>query len=198
MHQIIFIEGFSGIGKTTLAKKLHEHYRGVYIEQYMIPDFKTKDGKTEISGHEEDETLYALMVANVKEFAKLGYKNILALDFNPIRFRDIPNDFKGYDYLIVRLTCKDKKQNLNQMRNREVGGLIDFEMIEQDYKRAEKYPKPKLPNLIEIDVTGKTPHEVFEIAVDKIDNTRSELEYNYEMPDKRCFGTWVKDDQIKL
>ena len=67
MHQIIFIDGFSGIGKTTLARKLHEHYKGVYIEQYIIPDFVTKDGKTEITGHEEDETLYRLMVYQTKE-----------------------------------------------------------------------------------------------------------------------------------
>ena len=109
MHQIIFIDGFSGIGKTTLAKKLHEHYKGVYIEQYMIPDFVTKDGKTEITGREEDETLYRLMVANIKEFIKLDYKNIIALDFNEIRFRDIPVDFKGYDYLILHLVCNKNK-----------------------------------------------------------------------------------------
>lgn len=50
MHQIIFIDGYSGIGKTTLAKKLHEHFKGVCIEQYMIPDFVTKDGKNKITG----------------------------------------------------------------------------------------------------------------------------------------------------
>jgi hypothetical protein len=31
-----------------------------------------------------------------------------------------------------------------------------------------------------------------------IDNTKSLLDYKYEMPDKRCFGTWVKADQIEL
>ena len=197
MHQIIFIDGFSGIGKTTLAKKLHEHYKGVYIEQYMIPDFVTKDGKTEITGREEDETLYRLMVANVKEFAKLDYKNIIALDFNEIRFRDIPVDFKGYDYLILHLVCNNKEQNLEQMKNRGKG-LIDLEMIEKEYLRHEKYPRPLLPNEIVIDVTGKSADEVFDIAINKIDNTKSLLNYEYEMPDQKCFGTWVKADQIEL
>ncbi len=197
MHQIIFIDGFSGIGKTTLAKKLHEYYKGVYIEQYMIPDFVTKDGQTEITGREEDETLYRLMVANIKEFVKLDYKNIIALDFNEIRFRDIPVDFKGYDYLILHLVCNNKEQNLEQMKNRGKG-LIDLEMIEKEYLRHEKYPRPLLPNEIVIDVTDKSADEVFSIAINKIDNTKSLLDYEYEMPDKRCFGTWVKADQIEL
>lgn len=197
MHQIIFIDGFSGIGKTTLAKALHDHYRGVYIEQYMIPDFITKDGKNEITGREEDETLYRLMVANIKEFANLGYHNIIALDFNEIRFRDIPNDFKGYDYLILHLVCKDKEQNLLQMKNRGKG-LIDLEMIEKEYKRHEKYPRPLLPNEILIDVTGKSTDKVLAEAINILENTESLLDYNYIMPDKRCFGTWVQADQTDI
>ena len=196
MHQIIFIDGFSGIGKTTLAKKLHEHYKGVYIEQYMIPDFVTKDGKTEVNGREEDETLYRLMVANIKEFAKLNYKNIIALDFNEIRFRDIPVDFKGYDYLILHLVC-DKEQNLRQMKN-QGKGLIDLDMIEKEYLRHEKYPRPLLPNEIVIDVTGKSAEEVLAIAIEKINNTNSQIDYKYIMSDKKCFGTWVKADQIEI
>ena len=194
MHQIIFIHGFSGIGKSTLAKKLHEHYKGVYIEQYMIPDFKTKDGKTEITGKEEDETLYALMVANIKEFAKLNYKNIIALDFNPVRLIDIPQDFKGYDYLILHLVCDSIEQNLKQMLNRGEG-LIDEDMIEKDYKRKQKYPQPILPNEYEINVTNKTPEEVFEMAKEIIDSKKSKLNYDYVKPDKKCFATWVQADQ---
>ena len=119
MHQIIFIDGFSGIGKSTLAKKLFEFFKvrdkqGVYLEQNMIAEFIEKSGK------QEDETLYALMLANIKEFAKLGFKDIVALDFNPIRFRDIPEDFKGYDYVILHLVCKDKQQNVKQ---KQMSGL---------------------------------------------------------------------------
>lgn len=197
MHQIIFIDGFSGIGKTTLAKALHQHYKGVYIEQYMIPDFVTKDGKTDITGKEEDETLYRLMVANIKEFARLGYHNIIALDFNEIRFRDIPNDFKGYDYIILHLVCSDKQQNLTQMKNRGKG-LIDLEMIEREYTRHEKYPRPLLPNEILLDVTGKDAAKVLDEAISILDRSESLLDYNYIMPDKKCFGTWVQADQIEI
>ena len=39
MKDYIFIIGPSGVGKTTLAKGLFEHYKGVYFEQNMIPEF---------------------------------------------------------------------------------------------------------------------------------------------------------------
>ena len=35
----IFVIGSSAVGKTTLAKKLYQHYNGVYIEQNMVPEF---------------------------------------------------------------------------------------------------------------------------------------------------------------
>ena len=134
------------------------------------------------------------MVANIKEFASLGYKNIIALDFNEIRFRDIPVDFQGYDYIILHLVC-NKEQNINQMKNRGKG-LIDLEMLEKGYLRKEKYPRTLLPNEIIIDVSNKSADEVFELAVNKVDNTKSLLDYEYKMPDKKCFGTWVKANQI--
>lgn len=34
MKEFIFLNGPTGVGKTTLAKKLHHHYQGVYIEQH--------------------------------------------------------------------------------------------------------------------------------------------------------------------
>jgi ABC-type multidrug transport system ATPase subunit len=36
---LFFINGPTGVGKSTLAKGLYNHYREVYIEQHMIPEF---------------------------------------------------------------------------------------------------------------------------------------------------------------
>ena len=136
------------------------------------------------------------MVALIKNFCKLDYKNIIALDFNEMRMRDIPNDFMGYDFLIIRLVC-DENQNITQMQNRK-GGLVDIEMLKKCYRRNKLYPRPLLPNEYVIDVTNKTPQQVFEMAKNIIDNSKSQLSYTYQMPNKNCFGTWVLAEQDQI
>ena len=81
------------------------------------------------------------------------------------------------------------------MKNRGKG-LIDLEMLEKDYLQHEKYPRSLLPNEIVVNVTNKSAEEVFAEALEIIENTKSKIDYEYEMPDKKCFGTWVKADQI--
>ena len=44
MKDFIFVTGASGIGKTTLANGLLEHYKTTCIEQHMVPDFISRDG----------------------------------------------------------------------------------------------------------------------------------------------------------
>ncbi|MEE4194467.1 MAG: hypothetical protein V2J07_04640, partial [Anaerolineae bacterium] len=77
MKDFIFVVGPSGVGKSTLAKGLFEHYRSTYIEQWMIPEFVTRDGVEEVTGELEERTLWEAMVALMMSFHNLGYKNIV-------------------------------------------------------------------------------------------------------------------------
>ena len=43
LKDYIFVTGASGIGKTTLANGLLEHYKTTCIEQHMIPEFISRD-----------------------------------------------------------------------------------------------------------------------------------------------------------
>ena len=43
----IFVIGPSAVGKTTLARRLYKHYKGVYIEQNMVPEFIIPDNVTD-------------------------------------------------------------------------------------------------------------------------------------------------------
>ena len=88
MRDFIFIIGASGIGKTTLAKKLYEHYKGAYVEMSMIPEFGVPEGVDE--GLFEEQVCWESSVTQVKKFWKLGIRNIVALDFDDLRTRDIP------------------------------------------------------------------------------------------------------------
>lgn len=195
MRDFIFIIGPSGVGKTTLAKQLFEHYRSVYIEQNMIPEFLTLDGKSGITGELEEETLWSNTVVLLKNFNKLGYGNIIGLDFDDLRTRDIPEVFKGFNYITLKLICSDYQQNLKQMINRESGGLVDTELLKKMYLKIPS--RRLLINEYEINVKEKTPRQVMQEAVELIDSATTLLDYEYIKPEKEEFHSWVFSNGLR-
>ncbi len=195
MKDFIFITGTSGIGKSTLAQGLFKHYRSTYIEQHMIPEFETRDGKEEMTGFLEELTCWENMKAMLMCFHKLGYKNIIASDIDDLRTRDIPVDFKGYGYIIIGLECSNLEQIQEQMKNRPNNGLIDFELQKKlNEKHIRRMP---LINQYKIDIAGMTIDEVLERAIEIIDNTKSIKEYEYNKPDKKLFYSWVFGNELR-
>ena len=189
MKDFIFVTGASGVGKTTLCNGLLAHYKTTCVEQHMIPEFISRDGKEQMTGELEELTCWENQVAMLKCFHKLGYKNVIASDIDDLRTADIPIVFKGTDYIIVKLISSDLSQIQKQMKNRPNNGLIDYELQE---KMNDKNIKRKpLINEVEIDVAGKTIEEVLEQAVNIIETTCSKLEYEYEKPSKDFFYSWV-------
>ncbi len=195
MKDFIFIIGASGIGKSTLAQGLFNHYKSTYIEEYMIPEFISRDGKEEITGELEELTCWENMKAMLMCFNKLGYKNIVASDIDDLRTRDIPHDFKGYEYITIKLVCSDLLQIQTQMKNRPKNGLIDYVLQEKCNKK--NLNRPCLPNEHVIDVAGMTVETVLKKAIEIIDNSSSILDYEYEKPDKRYFYSWVFSNGLR-
>lgn len=195
MRDFIFIVGPSGVGKTTLAKKLFKYYKSVYIEQGMIPEFLTLDGQTEMTGELEEETLWTSMIALLKNFNSLGYKNVLGLDFDDLRTRDIPEVFKGYNYITLKLVCSNYEQNLQQMLNREEGGLIDVDLLSKMIPKVLN--RELLINEHTIDVKDKTPEHVLIEAISLITNAKTLFEYGYEKPPKEEFYSWVFSNGLR-
>jgi len=74
MRDFIFIIGASGIGKTTLAKKLYEHYKGAYVEMSMIPEFGVPEGVDE--GLFEERVCWESSVTQVKKRYSRGVQRI--------------------------------------------------------------------------------------------------------------------------
>lgn len=189
MKDFIFITGASGIGKSTLANGLLEHYRTTCIEQHMIPEFISRDGIEEMTGELEERTCWENQVAMLLCFHKLGYKNVIATDIDDLRTADIPVVFKGYNYITIKLVCRDPEQIKNQMKNRPDNGLIDYEL--QKKMNEKNLARKPLVNEAEIDITGKTAEEVCSEAISIIDTVISELDYIYEKPSKELFYSWV-------
>lgn len=185
----IFITGASGIGKTTLAKGLLQHYRTTCIEQNMIPEFISRDGSEPMTGELEELTCWENLVAMLMCFHKLGYKNIIASDIDDLRTADIPIVFKGKKYITIKLVSTDPEQIRKQMENRPENGLIDYEL--QEKMNAKNLKRDPLINEVEIDVAGKTSEEVLKQAIALIDTEIPLLEYDYEKPPKALFYSWV-------
>ena len=189
MKDFIFITGASGIGKTTLANGLLDHYQTTCIEQHMIPEFISRDGTEPMTGELEELTCWENQVAMLMCFHRLGYHNIIASDIDDLRTADIPIVFKGTDYITIKLVCSDLRQLQNQMKNRSGNGLIDFELQE---KMNEKNLRRKpLVNEVEMDVAGKSIQQVLEEAITLIESTPSLIDYEYTKPPKELFYSWV-------
>lgn len=137
MRDFIFITGASGIGKSTLAKGLLNHYQTTCIEQNMVPEFISRDGSEPMTGALEELTCWETLVAMLMCFHRLGYKNIIASDLDDLRTADIPIVFKGTDFITIKLVCSDLQQLQQQMRNRPDGGLIDFESQQRMNEKTE-------------------------------------------------------------
>lgn len=131
MKDFIFVTGASGIGKTTLANGLLQHYKTTCIEKHMIPEFISRDGSEPMTGELEELTYWENQVAILMCFHRLGYKNIIASDIDDLRTADIPIVFKGTNFITIKLICSDLHQIQEQMRNRPNNGLIDFELQEK-------------------------------------------------------------------
>lgn len=54
-----------------------------------------------------------------------------------------------------------------------------------------------LPNEVILDIVGKTKEVILIEAMNLIDNYNSILTYEYELPDKELFYSWVKSDGLR-
>ena len=189
MKDFIFVTGASGIGKSTLCNGLLDHYRTTVVEQHMVPEFITRDGEEEVNGALEELTCWEVQVAMMLKFHELGYKNIIAADIDDLRTADIPIVFKGYDFITIKLVCRELDQIQEQMKNRPNNGLIDYEL--QRKMNEKNLARKPLINEVELDITRKSVSEVLEEAINIIENTQSMTEYEYEKPEKEQFYSWV-------
>lgn len=191
----IFIIGPSAVGKTTLAKELYQHYEGVYLEQNMVPEFMVPKDVEDVGVYEE-ELCWQNILLQLKFFYDKGLRNIVALDFDDIRTRELPILFMGYEFITLKLISSDTEQTKRQMeyRHNHEGGLYLLDYVERS--NSVIMSREMLPNEVMIDVAGKTKEEVLQEAIDIIDNFQPLKEYTYELPDEKLFLSWVQSRKL--
>jgi len=191
----IFIIGPSAVGKTTLAKGLFKHYNGVYIEQHMVPEFCIPDDVEDIGIYEE-QMCWENVLLQLKFFHDRGLRNIIALDFDDLRTRDIPLVFKGSSFITLKLVSGDTDQIKRQMeyRKNHEGGLYAPETLNRT--NAVIMGRKLLPNEIQIDIAGKTREQVLNEAIRIIDHFEPAKDYDYEPDDEHNYLSWVQSRRL--
>lgn len=191
----IFIIGPSAVGKTTLAKELYQHYNGVYFEQSMVPEFVIPKDVEDIGIYEE-QLCWDNVLLQLKFFYDKGLRNIVALDFDDIRTRELPFLFKGYQFITLKLVSSNTNQTKQQMihRHNNEGGLYAPDYVERSNEVIMN--RKLLPNEVMIDVAGKTKEEVLKEAINIIDNFEPLTVYDYELDDEYNFLSWVQSRQL--
>ena len=191
----IFIIGPSAVGKTTLAKELYLHYRSVYIEQNMIPEFVIPDAVEDIGAFEE-QLCWENTLQQIRYFHDKGFRNIVALDFDDVRTRELPLIFRGSDFITLKLVSSDTEKIKRQMmhRNNHEGGLFAPDQIERSNEVIKS--RMLLPNEVLIDIAGKTKEEVLAEAIRIIDGFRPDKDYDYVLDDEHHYLSWVQSRQL--
>ena len=175
----IFLIGPSAVGKTTLAKELYKHFDGVYVEQHMVPEFIVPNDVDDVGKYEE-QLCWENTLAQIKFFYDKGLRNIVALDFDDIRTRELPKIFRGYNFIIIRMISSNPHQIKQQMehRNNNEGGLWRPEYIERENFVIKS--RKLLPNEVLIDIAEKNNIEVLNEAIKLIDNFNPIKDYIYD------------------
>ncbi|MBE5801565.1 MAG: hypothetical protein E7319_04680 [Clostridiales bacterium] len=195
MLDFIFITGTSGVGKSTLCQNLLRELRTVVIEEHMVPEFISRDGREEMTDILEELTCWETIKSMAFCFHRLGYRNVILSDIDDLRTADIPIDFKGYRFLTIKLVCSDLEQLRKQMRDRPNNGLIDYEL--QEKCNAKNLDRQALVNEHTIDVAGLGEQEVLAKALEILSTKEPLVEYEYQRTNKQQFYSWVFANNLR-
>ncbi len=157
-HELIFIAGAPGTGKTTIAKLLQERLHSPRIELSWIRGChlnKTWSNRSKKEGTMSFDNIIFIL----KNYLKNGYKQVIATDFEDFQVQRFPELFKNKKFVIFTLVTHDdktlKKRVLTKTRD---SGYRDFKKAIKWNRAVQK--RQLLQNEHRIDTTDDSPQEI--------------------------------------
>ncbi|MCR5122595.1 MAG: AAA family ATPase [Ruminococcus sp.] len=194
----IFIIGAPAVGKTTLAGELYKRLGGVCIEQNGVPEFVIPSGTAD-EGDLEETLCWENVLSQARFFAEKGFKNIVILDIDDVRTREIPSLFRGKSFIILRLFSSDIGQIVSQMEKRRAneGGLYDIDLARR--LNAKMSRRPFLPNEVGLDISGKNQKQVLDDSLAIMGDFVPLTDYEYDPDDVdiKDYCSWVWSRGLK-
>jgi len=124
----IILHGSPGNGKTTLSRKLHDHFRSPYFEFGWIPEFRSLTPSVQITQRQEEQLAFENLMLVVKNYNRHGFKNIIITDLDDVRMLDIPVVFEGFNYIIFTLYSDEDEVIKQRILGRNNGNsYLDWE-----------------------------------------------------------------------
>jgi len=187
----IVLHGSAGIGKSTLAKRLHEQYKSPYFEFGWIPEFRMLAPSIEISQRQEEQLSFENLITVVKNYNKHGFKNIILTDLNDIRLFDIPNVFAEYNYVIITLYTDSDEVIKQRILTRDNGNqFMDWNVsikINEMIKR-----RGKLPNEYRI-CSKDNPNSTYEEIINLLKGHKPSINNHISYLTKDMFYSYILD-----
>jgi predicted kinase len=105
---IIFIHGAPGVGKSAVARGLHERLGSPWFEFGWIPEFRQK-GEASISYEEEERLSFENLCLVVRNYLRHGFEQIIITDLRDPLLREALRRFARRKYLLVMLYASDEE-----------------------------------------------------------------------------------------
>ena len=128
---------------------------GIFVELHVKPDWSDHDKHS-------DEMVFKNAVFVLKNYARYGYRRVIANDFGDHVVRRLPVEFRNYRFVILSAVVQDERVLRRRIEARD-GGFTHMECALAWNRLAQS--RPLLPREIRLDTSKVKPGQVVRLAM---------------------------------
>lgn len=163
-HDIIFVNGAPGVGKSTLCIMLGEHFRSPVIDFGRLREFHL-DKKWERKSEQEEQMTFEVLQEMLDIYLKYGLKNIFLTDLQEGRINTLNERYKKTHSVVLSLVTSQYSTLKERITVRNRGWRDVDTAWERNNTIVQREP---WPNEVRVDVTTNGIDLVFQKVRDAI------------------------------